>query len=168
MHTTRDKMLLSILKRLACLLISKASVSVFLNYPNYIPPDFQSVFLRGRTPYFFGCYHWAFYAHIFSGSGSLILGLILISENLRRRLPGWHRWLGRIQVFNVLLLVTPSGLWMAFYAESGTSRGLALVHLPSALDGVPHAAGEPPSSDAMQTTVAGWNVALHCCVRQWF
>ena len=117
-------MLLCILKLFACLLICKALISVFLNYSDYIPPDFESDFLQGRRPFFFGYYQWAFYAHIFSGPCSLISGLILVSENLRRKSPRWHRWLGRIHVFNVLLLVTPSGMWMAFYAESGRVAGI--------------------------------------------
>ena len=63
------------------------------------------------------------------GPVSLILGLVLIVERSRARFPTWHRYLGRIQVACVLLLVTPSGLWMARYAAAGPIAGLGLATL---------------------------------------
>jgi hypothetical protein len=100
-----------ILAFLAVTLILKVTVSVVSNYHNYFPPNFGSEFLRGREPYFPGVYGWAFTTHIMSGPVSLILGLILIVERSRARYPRWHRYLGRLQVACVLLLVTPSGLY---------------------------------------------------------
>src|SRR5262249_52642184 len=107
----------------------KVVASVVSNYHNYIPPDFASDFLQGRESYFFGAYRWAFYAHILSGPVSLILGLILIGERFRIRFPRWHRDLGRLQVACVLLLVAPSGLWMARYAVAGPVAAVALATL---------------------------------------
>jgi hypothetical protein len=104
---------------LAGVLIFKVTLSVMLEYRNYFPPDFDSDFLRGRQSYFFGMYQWAFYTHIASGPVSLILGLILVSEQFRRRFPTWHRSLGKTQGALVLLLLAPSGLWLASYAETG-------------------------------------------------
>jgi hypothetical protein len=101
------------------LLIVKVTVEVVLGYRNYLPPSFQSEFLSGRESYFFGAYQWAFYPHIASGPVSLLLGMILLSERFRQQFPKWHRWLGRVQVVTILLIVAPSGLWMAFYAEAG-------------------------------------------------
>jgi hypothetical protein len=46
--------------------------------------------------------------------------MLLLSERFRVRFPKWHRNLGRIQTANVLCVVTPSGLWMAYYAAAGT------------------------------------------------
>lgn len=115
-----------IVKLLTCLLILKVVVVVLLSYVDYIPPNFGSGFLRGRRSYFWGGYAWAFYVHIFSGPCSLVCGLVLVSDRFRMRFTGWHRRLGRIQVANVLLLVTPSGLWMAFYAEAGVVAGVSL------------------------------------------
>lgn len=109
-----------ILKLLTCALICKIVVVVFFSYRDYMPPNFGSDFLLGRKHYFHGSYQWAFYTHITSGPGSLVLGLILVSERFRLRFSKWHRCLGRIQIANILLLVAPSGLWMARYAESGT------------------------------------------------
>jgi hypothetical protein len=124
-----------ILSVVAALLILKVTGSVLLNYGNYFPPNFDVGFLRGREAYFAGGYHWAFYAHIVSGPLALMLGLVLLSEHFRRRLPKWHRVLGRMQVLGVLLFVTPSGLWMAYHAESGpiAACGFAALAIATAI-----------------------------------
>ncbi|WP_373650630.1 DUF2306 domain-containing protein [Schlesneria sp. DSM 10557] len=103
----------------ALVLFLRITVGILLNYPDYFPPNFDSDFLLGRQPYFFGSYHWAFYAHLISGPVTLILGLILISNRFRERWPKWHRMLGRIQCLFILLVLTPSGLWMAQYVDLG-------------------------------------------------
>lgn len=114
---------------LAGLLVLKVTAAVVLGFVNYFPPNFQSDFLHGRESYFWKGYHWAFYVHIVSGPISLILGTILISEQFRLRFPRWHRYLGRMQAVGVLLLVTPSGLWMARYSASGPASGIGFVIL---------------------------------------
>jgi hypothetical protein len=118
-----------ILILVAALLILKVVACVVSNYHDYFPPNFASEFLRGREDYFFGVYQWAFYTHILSGPASLILGLILIGERSRARLPKFHRYLGRLQVACVLLLVTPSGLWMAYHAAAGPIAAVGLAAL---------------------------------------
>ena len=124
-----------ILAFLAVALILKVTVSVVSNYHNYFPPNFTSDFLRGRERQFPGVYQWAFTAHILSGPVSLILGLILIVERSRARYPRWHRYLGRLQVACVFLLVTPSGLYMARYAAAGpiAAVGLAALAIATAI-----------------------------------
>jgi len=123
-----------LLTLLAGVLILKVVLSVVSNYPNYLPPDFTSDFLRGREPHFRGAYEWAFYTHILSGPVALILGLFLIGERSRARWPRWHRYLGRIQVACVVLLVTPSGLGMAYHAAAGpvAAAGLAALAIATA------------------------------------
>jgi Predicted membrane protein (DUF2306) len=118
-----------ILTFLSVALILKVTLSVVSNYHNYLPPNFDSDFLRGRERLFPGVYEWAFTTHILSGPVSLILGLILIGERSRARFPRWHRYLGRLQVACVLLLVTPSGLYMARYAAAGPIGGAGLAAL---------------------------------------
>jgi Predicted membrane protein (DUF2306) len=109
---------------LAGLLILKVTIGVVLGYGEYFPPNFESGFLLGRDTYFFGVYRWAFYAHIIAGPITLLLGLLLLSEWFRGRYPQWHRSLGKIQVVIVLCLLCPSGLWMAYYAETGAVAGM--------------------------------------------
>jgi uncharacterized membrane protein YozB (DUF420 family) len=129
MQNIPSRTLQHVVMLLAGLLVLKVTVRVILNYRNYFPPNFESDFLRGRELYFSGVYQWMFYTHIASGPFSIVLGMILVSEHFRRRFPRWHRYLGRTQVASVLLLVTPSGLWMAYYAAAGSiaAAGLAVL-----------------------------------------
>ena len=114
------------LKVAAALLIVKVTLSVVLGYRDYLPPNFDADFLLGRETYFWGPYAWAFYTHLVAGPLSLVLGTVLISDWFRRAWPRWHRRLGRVQVACVLLLVAPSGLWMAWYAMTGAIAGAGL------------------------------------------
>ena len=129
MRTSNAKPLQSALIFATGLLMAKVTLAVVLNYRDYLPPNFAADFLRGRDGYFWGPYHWAFYTHIASGPVALVLGVVLISDRARRRFPAWHRYLGRVQVPCVLLLVAPSGLGMAYYAAAGPvgSAGLAAL-----------------------------------------
>lgn len=111
------------------LLILKVTAAVVWNDRNYLPPNFSSDFLRGRESYFWSGYHWPFYTHIASGPLSLLLGLILLSKTFRLRFPEWHRRLGRAQGLCVLLLVAPSGLAMAWYAQPGPIAALSFATL---------------------------------------
>jgi uncharacterized membrane protein YozB (DUF420 family) len=129
MQNIRFANLQRILLLLAVVLILKVTFSVVLGYRNYFPPNFDSDFLSGRQSYFAGAYQWAFYAHIVSGPVSLILGLILISESFRKRFPMWHRSIGKMQAGVVLLMLAPSGLWMAPYAQTGTVAGIGFALL---------------------------------------
>ena len=129
MQLVRSNNLQLLLQLLTGILILKVIVVVLLSFQDYIPPNFESGFLRGRRGYFSGIYQWAFYAHIVSGPCSLAVGLVLLSERFRRRFTAWHRFLGRLQVPCVLLLVTPSGLWMSFYAETGAIAGAGFTVL---------------------------------------
>src|SRR5262245_46515539 len=102
-----------VLSAAAILLILKVTLSVVIGYRDYLPPNFDADFLLGREAYFWGPYSWAFYAHLIAGPASLLLGTVLISDRFRQAVPKWHRRLGRWQVACILLLVVPSGLWMA-------------------------------------------------------
>ena len=111
---------LRVLFRLSALLVMvKVTVSVILNNRQYFPPDFESEFLQGREHYFYGIYQYAFYSHVLSGPLSLLLGVILISNRIRRRWPKAHRWVGRFQVAIVTLIVAPGGFLMALRADGG-------------------------------------------------
>lgn len=129
MPVTHSSALPRLLRTLAAILIVKVTVSVLAEYRFYCPPDFKSDFLRGREAYFWGPYRWAFFTHLISGPSSLILGALLISEQFRKSTARWHRRLGRIHAACVLLLLTPSGLWMACYAATGAIAAAGLGSL---------------------------------------
>jgi hypothetical protein len=59
----------------------------------------------------------AFFAHIFTGSFALILGLFQF-----RRSKIWepvHKRLGKVYVFTVLILTAPAGFVIAFFSNGG-------------------------------------------------
>jgi hypothetical protein len=122
----RSSLALSAIRLAAALLVAKVTAAVVVGYRDYLPPNFDSDFLFGRESYFWNGYHLAFYSHLASGPLSLLIGTLLISERFRAAAPRWHRSLGRLQVGCVLLLVAPSGLWMARYAATGASAGAGL------------------------------------------
>lgn len=129
MHSTRSLPLFHALTIMVTVLIWKVAISVVLGYRDYFPPNFNADFLLGREAYFWNGYHWAFYVHLFSGPSALLLGTVLISTRFRQSYPKWHRYIGRVQVANVLLFVVPSGLWMAYYAATGTIAAWGLGSL---------------------------------------
>lgn len=125
----RISLAIVVLQVLTVWLILQTVVRVLLGFVDYFPPNLRADFLLGREGYFFDGYHWAFYAHILSGPVTLVLGLLLLSQRFRRRYARWHRQLGRVQVALVLLVLTPSGLWMSAYALSGPVAGAGFAAL---------------------------------------
>ncbi|MGE3805819.1 MAG: DUF2306 domain-containing protein [Gemmataceae bacterium] len=128
----RYPILTTVLRWLAAVLILRVLVTILANYPDYFPPDFNSLFLEGRAATFHGAYRAAFYLHILSAPFVLLNGLILLNGYVRRRHPRWHRWLGRLQVVLLLLLVLPSSVVMSRHAFGGWQAGLSFVLLAAA------------------------------------
>jgi uncharacterized membrane protein len=126
------RILKAVLRWLAVLLILRVLVAILANYPDYFPPNFDSLFLQGRETTFSGAYRPAFYIHIFSGPLVLFNGLILLSESVRRHYAGVHRFLGRVQVAVLLLLVLPSSVVMSQHAFGGWPAGLSFLVLSAA------------------------------------
>lgn len=118
-----------VLGTLAAALVLKIVAVTIRNYRSYVPPDFTMGFLEGREAYFWGAYRWAFYTHIVAGPITLLLGLWLVNDRFRTRFPKWHRRIGWAQVALILLLTTPSGLWMAWYAAAGPVAAAGLAGL---------------------------------------
>jgi uncharacterized membrane protein len=140
----RDRILTTVLRWLAVVLILRVLVSIVANYSDYFPPNFDSLFLQGREATFTGAYRSAFYVHIFSGPFVLFNGLIQLSEYVRRHHRGLHRVLGRVQVVVLLLLVLPSSVVMSRRAFGGWPAGLSFLLLSAAtascaITGVVHA-----------------------------
>ncbi len=140
----RYRILTTAFRWLAVVLILRVLATILANYPDYFPPHFDSLFLQGREATFTGVYRPAFYVHIFSGPVVLLNGLILLSESVRRRHRGLHRWLGRVQVVVLLLFMLPSGVVMSRHAFGGWPAGLSFLLLSAAtaicaIAGVVHA-----------------------------
>ena len=120
------------LRWLAVVLILRVLATILANYPDYFPPNFDSLFLQGRETTFTGTYPAAFYVHIFSGPIVLFNGLILLSETFRRRYRGWHRRLGWVQIVVLLVFVLPSSAVMSRHAFGGWPAGLSFLLLSAA------------------------------------
>ena len=88
----RFEILTTVLRWLAVVLILRVLAVILSNYPDYFPPNFDSLFLQGREATFGGAYRAAFYVHIFSGPVVLFNGLILLSDYVRRRHRGCRRY----------------------------------------------------------------------------
>jgi hypothetical protein len=131
----RYRILTTVLRWLAVALILRVLAAILSNYPDYFPPNFDSLFLQGREATFTGLYRPAFYVHIFSGPVVLFNGLILLSESVRRRYRGWHARLGRIQVGVLLVFVLPSSAVMSRYAFGGWPAALSFLALSAATAG---------------------------------
>lgn len=140
----RVRILTAILGWLAVLLILRVLVAILANYPDYFPPNFDSLFLQGREATFTGAYRPAFYTHIFSGPVVLFNGLILMSEYVCGHHSWLHRFLGRVQIVVLLVFVLPSSVVMSRHAFGGWPAGLSFLLLSvatatCAIIGVVHA-----------------------------
>ncbi len=121
--------LLKCLRGMVCLLILVVTAKIIAIYVDYFPPNFSADFLIGRKPEFYGSYQWAFYTHILTGPITLIFGMLLLSDRFRIRFRRWHSRIGKVQVTLILLLLVPSGFWMAFYAQSDLTVKLGFATL---------------------------------------
>jgi uncharacterized membrane protein len=128
----RPHALTAVLRWLTIVLILRVLAAILSNYPDYFPPDFDSLFLQGREATFAGTYRLAFYVHIVTGPVVLVTGLVLLSETVRRWRPGVHRVLGRAHVGLLLVLMLPSGVVMAGHAFGGWPAGLSFTVLSAA------------------------------------
>jgi len=124
--------LTTILRWVVVVLILRVMAGILTNYPDYFPPNFDSTFLLGRERTFPGLYAVAFYVHLVSSPVVLVVGLILLSETIRRRFRGLHRRLGWVQVVVLLAFVLPSSLVMARRAIGGWPAGVSFVLLTAA------------------------------------
>jgi uncharacterized membrane protein len=128
----RYRILTTALRWLAVALVLRVLAEILANYPDYFPPNFDSLFLQGREATFKGAYRIAFYVHIFSGPVVLLNGLILLSDYVRRHYRGLHRVLGRVQVAVLLLFVLPTSAVMSQHAFGGWPAGLSFLLLSAA------------------------------------
>ena len=140
----RHQILIRMLRWLGAILVLRVLLTILYDYPDYFPPNFESLFLQGREMTFVGVYKIAFYTHILSAPFALVNGLVLLNESFRRLFPRIHRLFGRIQILVLLGLVLPSGVVMSRHSYGGWSAGLSFLMLSvvtagCAIIGVVHA-----------------------------
>ena len=86
----------------------------------YIPIKFDIAFLNVKQEVIkFKHYQIAFFTHVYTSILVLIFGITQFSKLIRKKLPKTHQNLGKLYVFLILTISSPSGLIMAFYANGG-------------------------------------------------
>lgn len=73
----------------------------------------------------------AFYIHVFSGILTLLAGFTQFSSYILKEHRQLHRIMGKIYVFDILLVNFPAGMLMAFYANGHLPTRIAFVILDS-------------------------------------
>ena len=71
----------------------------------------------------------SFYIHVFSSSLCLLAGLTQFSETILKDFAKVHKWIGKIYVYNILVINFPTGMVLAFYANGLWPTKLAFVIL---------------------------------------
>lgn len=71
----------------------------------------------------------AFYIHVYTSMFVLIAGFTQFSNRFLKKFPKWHKRIGYLYVYVLLLLSGPTGLIMAFYAFGGIVSKIAFTIL---------------------------------------
>lgn len=117
---------------------------ILAQYRWYFPANFRAPgFLLGRESFFAGNYRIAFYLHILCGPIAVVLGMFLYGTGQKRKGLYLHRFLGKLQFFLVVFILSPSGLVMATRAHTGKIAGvgfalLSIATLVAAFETVRH------------------------------
>jgi hypothetical protein len=82
----------------------------------------------GTQPLWKGC----LYVHVAAGIVCLLAVLPQFSRKLLRRIPGLHRWCGRIYAASVLFVVCPTGIYLALFAKGGLAGQAGFLLLGAA------------------------------------
>ena len=97
----------------------------------YFPVNSNAGFLQIKQteileikPYFF-----IFYIHVCASIFTLIAGFTQFNTSLLKSHPEIHRWLGKLYVYVVLLLASPSGLFIGCFANGGLYSKISFVTL---------------------------------------
>ncbi len=94
----------------------------------YIPIRFDVAFLNVKEEAIQHKYYQiAFFSHVFTSIFVLLSGIPQFSETIRNRYPKIHQVLGKIYVFLILFVASPSGLIMGFHGNGGTLSIIAFI-----------------------------------------
>lgn len=122
------KLSLSILKTAYYLSLSYAIYLMILITVQYIPIRFDVAFLNiKQEEIVYTHYKVAFFSHVYTSIFALICGVTQFSKFVRNKFPKTHRALGKAYIGIVLLVASPSGLVMAFYANGGSYSKISFL-----------------------------------------
>lgn len=100
-------------------------LGISLKSIGFLDPDFEQNSFLASKEHFFDFYKWPLYAHIFSASLAITLGMVQFST----KLGTWHKYLGMGYVLSVMFIASPSALIMSFTARGGISGSLSFALL---------------------------------------
>lgn len=95
----------------------------------FFSPDFANGFLSDKKILFTSAYKYVFYAHIISAPIALLIGTFQVFLSLRKKRKKLHIVFGKLYVFIMLLVCTPSGIIMSFFAFGGLYSRLSFFLL---------------------------------------
>ncbi|QDW28344.1 DUF2306 domain-containing protein [Pedobacter sp. KBS0701] len=87
----------------------------------YIPLSSEVSFLQIKQTEVSGikAYLPLFYAHVYSAIFALLAGFTQFNARILAKYPKIHKWLGYLYVSFVLLLASPSGIFIGWFANGG-------------------------------------------------
>ncbi|REG92985.1 putative membrane protein DUF2306 [Flavobacterium aquicola] len=78
----------------------------------------------GIKPYLF-----VFYIHVCTSIFTLLAGFTQFNQNILKQYSSIHRWIGKLYVFVVLFLASPSGFFIGLFANGGFFSKISFVIL---------------------------------------
>ncbi len=94
----------------------------------YFSDDELAPFVAEKLPLpFEAAWLFVLQVHVVAAAFALPACLLLLSKTLRRRVPGLHRWLGRVTGGVVVLGLAPSGLYLSLFAKGGLPATLGFM-----------------------------------------
>jgi len=110
------------------LVLIGASVLLLLSSVSYLLPGLRHPFLLERMPLSFDAlWRMTLKVHVACGLYCLTAGLALLAGPVRARWPRFHRGLGRSYAAIVLLVMVPTGVYLAPYSKFGWTSGSGFV-----------------------------------------
>jgi hypothetical protein len=124
-----------------------------MTFPYLVPPFPTDIDFLASKQWIVDEWYWlaAFYIHITSAVLVITAGLTQFSKTLMFQYSKWHRNIGKMYVFLVLVVAGPSGLLMAFYGNGGIWACLAFVFQALLWWGLTYKAYQSIRKGAVQT-----------------
>lgn len=96
----------------------------------YIPIKYDVAFLNIKQEEIkLTHYKIAFFSHVFSSIIVIIIGLPQFSYSVRKHFSFFHKLSGKIYILLILLIASPSGFIMGYYANGGIVSQISFVLL---------------------------------------
>ncbi|MBS1563606.1 MAG: DUF2306 domain-containing protein, partial [Bacteroidetes bacterium] len=132
-RTSLLKIALQVIRYFLCYLLLSCGVFLMLRtILSYTSFDDHNGFLQFKQDYIhIRVWKIAFYTHVFSSIFTLMAGFTQFSKQFLKHNRRWHRIVGRLYAYDILLINFPAGMIMAAYANGLWPSKIAFVILDS-------------------------------------